>query len=80
VDGAGGRVLGNQITALPVTLDGATHNLSLPLEMVAATAKRGSHFTLQLVAQSKLYDTHPQGGSLNFTKVHVTLPAVALPR
>ena len=36
------------------------------------------HFTLQLVAQSKLYDTHPQGGSVTFTKVHVTLPAVSL--
>jgi hypothetical protein len=51
----------------------------LALEMVAATATRSSRFTLQLVAQSKLYDTHPQGGSVTFSKVHVTLPAVHTP-
>jgi ABC-2 type transport system ATP-binding protein len=76
VDESTGRVLGNQITPLPVTLDGATHSLSLPLEMVAATAKRSSRFTLQLVAQSKLYDSHPQGGSVTFSKVNVSLPGV----
>jgi ABC-2 type transport system ATP-binding protein len=78
VDGATGTVLGNQITPLPVTLDGKSHSLSLPLEMVAATAKRSSHFTLQLVADSKLYDTHPGGGSVTFAKVHVALPGVRL--
>jgi ABC-2 type transport system ATP-binding protein len=76
VDGATGKVLGNQITPLPVTLDGKSHSLSLPLEMVAATAKHSSRFTLQLVADSKLYDTHPAGGSVTFSKVHVTLPGV----
>jgi len=76
VDESTGRVLGNQITPLPVTLDGATHSLSLPLEMVAATAKRSSRFTLQLVAQSKLYDSHPQGGSVTFSKVNLSLPGV----
>jgi ABC-2 type transport system ATP-binding protein len=79
VDERSGRVLGNQITPLPVTLDGATHSLSLPLEMIAATAKRSSRFTLQLVAQSKLYETHPQGGSIRFTKVNVTLPGASAP-
>jgi ABC-2 type transport system ATP-binding protein len=78
VDGATGIVLGNQITPLPVTLDGKSHSLNLPLEMVAATAKRNSRFTLQLVADSKLYDTHPTGGSVTFSKVHVALPGVRL--
>jgi ABC-2 type transport system ATP-binding protein len=77
VDESTGKVLGNQITPLPVTLDGATHSLSLPLEMVAATAKRSSRFALQLVAQSKIYDAHPQGGSVTFSKVNVTLPGVS---
>ena len=74
VDGASGKVLGNQITPLPVTLDGRQHSLNLPLEMVAATMKHSSRFTLQLVAQSTIYNTHPAGGSVQFTKVHVTLP------
>jgi ABC-2 type transport system ATP-binding protein len=77
VDERSGKVVGNQITPLPVTLDGATHSLRLPLEMVAATATRSSRFTLQLVAESKLYETHPQGGSITFSKVNVTLPGVS---
>jgi ABC-2 type transport system ATP-binding protein len=78
VDGATGRVLGNQITPLPVTLDGKQHSLNLPLEMVAATMKHSSRFTLQLVAQSTIYNVHPAGGSVQFTKVQVTLPTVKL--
>ena len=74
VDGATGKVLGNQITPLPVTLDGRQHSLSLPLEMVAATMKHSSRFRLQLVAQSTIYNTHPAGGSVQFTKVRVMLP------
>ena len=78
VDERSGRVLGNQITPLPVMLDGATHSLSLPLEMIAATATRSSRFTLQLAAESKLYETHPQGGSITFSKVNVALPGVSV--
>jgi ABC-2 type transport system ATP-binding protein len=75
-----GKVLGNQITPIEVNLDGATHAASLPLEIVTATARPGSRFALQLVAQSVLYDTHPQGGSVTFSNVKVSLPSVKLAR
>jgi ABC-2 type transport system ATP-binding protein len=68
------KVLGNQITPIPVTLDGASHSVRLPLEIVAATATHSSDFALQLVAQSTLYNTHPQGGSVAFSNVKVALP------
>ena len=61
-------------------VDGRQHSLNLPLEMVAATMKRSSRFTLQLVAQSTIYNTHPAGGSVQFTKVHVTLPTAKVAR
>ncbi len=74
-----GKVLGNQITPIEVNLDGAEHSVSLPLEIVTATALRGSRFALQLVAQSTLYNTHPQGGSVTFSHVKVSLPEVKRP-
>jgi ABC-2 type transport system ATP-binding protein len=76
VDDRSGVVLGNQITPIPVTLDGRPHAVTLPLEIVAATARPGERFTLQLVAQSTLYDAHPAGGSVTFDRVHVALPVV----
>jgi ABC-2 type transport system ATP-binding protein len=80
LDTTTGKVLGNQITPIEVNLDGATHSVSLPLEIVTATALHRSRFALQLVAQSVLYNTHPQGGSITFTNVRVSLPTVRLPK
>ena len=74
VDESTGKVLGNQITPIPVNLDGRSHSVSLPLEIVTATATQGSRFALQLVAQSTLYDTHPLGGSVTFSNVKISLP------
>jgi ABC-2 type transport system ATP-binding protein len=78
LDKSTGKVLGNQITPIPVNLDGRSHSVSVPLEIVTATARRGSRFALQLVAQSTLYNAHPQGGSVTFSNVKVSLPAVKL--
>jgi ABC-2 type transport system ATP-binding protein len=77
VDDATGKVLGNQITPIPVRLDGATHTVSRPLEPIAASTHAGSSFTLQLVAQSTAYDLRPKGGKVAFRKVSVSLPVSA---
>jgi ABC-2 type transport system ATP-binding protein len=76
VDDATGKVLGNQITPIPLTLDGRRRTVSKPLEIIAATARPGSHFTLQLVAQSTAYNLHPKGGSVTFSHIRIVLPAV----
>jgi ABC-2 type transport system ATP-binding protein len=77
VDDATGKVLGNQITPIPVTLDGKPHTVSQPLEIVAAAAKPGETFTLQLVAQSTAYNVQRSGGAVTFSQVHVELPTLA---
>src|SRR4051794_36674523 len=77
VDDATGTVLGNQITPIPVTLDGKPHTVSQPLEIVAAAAKPGETFTLQLVAQSTAYNVQRSGGAVTFSHVRVTLPTLA---
>ena len=73
-------MFGTRITPIPVSLDGRPHSVSLPLEIVTATASPGSRFELQLVAQSTLYNAHPQGGSVSFSNVQVSLPTIKVGR
>ena len=74
VDDATGVVLGGQLTPIPVTLDGRQHHVTLPLEYLAAVARPGASFTLQLVADSSQFNTHPNGGTVTFSRIHIQLP------
>ncbi len=77
VDDASRNVLGNQVTPVPVTLDGKEHTLSIPLEAVAIDAVQGSSYTLQIAAGSNVYFAARQAGFVNLTKVGVSIPTVA---
>jgi ABC-2 type transport system ATP-binding protein len=55
VDQTRGLVAGNFATALPLTLDGKAHTLSVPLGAVAWTLGPASKLTLQLTGSSALY-------------------------
>jgi len=81
VDNSTGLVLGSQVTPVPVTLDGQTHTVTVPLEMVAQTVKPGQSLTLQLTADSGVYqDLVPtlgkvlQPGALKVSNLQLTLP------
>jgi len=76
VDEASGLVLGNQITPIDVTLDGASHTTMVPIEMVAYTAKSGALLTLQLVATTTAYARPRLGGTINFASVKIEIPTV----
>ena len=76
VDPSTGIVVDNQITPIPVTLDGKTHTLVIPMETIGYTAKAGSSLELQLVATTVAYITPRLGGSVDFSRVVVTLPTV----
>ncbi len=76
VDDATGKVLGNQVTPIPVTLDGSTHTLALPLEILSATDHPGEHFTVQVAASTVAYQAQRATGAIDFTRVHVVLPTV----
>jgi ABC-2 type transport system ATP-binding protein len=76
VDDATGEVLGNQITPIPIRLDGATRTVSEPLEILAATDRPGEHFTLQLTASTVAYQAQRAVGAVQFSKVKVSLPLV----
>jgi ABC-2 type transport system ATP-binding protein len=76
VDEATGLVVGNQVTPIPVTLDGAVHEVTAPLEAISFTADPGSRLVLQIVAATVLYDRPPPGGSIELHDVRVELPSV----
>jgi ABC-2 type transport system ATP-binding protein len=74
VDDTTGIVLGNQVTPVPVTLDGQEHTVSIPMEMVAHTLRPGETVTLQLVASAVTYETIWSLGILNVSSMSLTLP------
>jgi ABC-2 type transport system ATP-binding protein len=76
VDPATGIVVNNQITPIPVTLDGATHRLVIPLETIAYTASPGTSLELQLVATTVAYVTPRLGGTVHFSHIGVAIPTV----
>ncbi len=76
LDATTGLVLGNQITPVPVELDGETHEVTLPLEVISHAAPAGSTITLQLVATTVAYATPRLGGSIEVESIEVELPVV----
>jgi ABC-2 type transport system ATP-binding protein len=76
VDDGTGLVIGNQVTPIPVVLDGATHETTVPLEMISFDARPGSTVTLQLVATTVAYGQPRLGGSVTFRSAKVSLPVV----
>ncbi|MUL79279.1 CocE/NonD family hydrolase [Mycolicibacterium sp. CBMA 226] len=77
VDNNTGRVVGNVVTPVPVTLDGQAHQATVDLEAIAYTAKPGDSLTLQLVASTTPYESFTSVGFINVSSVAVSLPTVA---
>jgi ABC-2 type transport system ATP-binding protein len=76
VDEERNLVLGNQVTPLPVTLDGARHTVTRRLEGVAAA---GGRYRLQLIGGSQVYGPVRGLGAITFATARVELPATASP-
>jgi ABC-2 type transport system ATP-binding protein len=73
---ANGLVLGNQVTPVPVTLDGAAHTLSVPLEGVAADASPGATYTLQITDGTTVYFAARNAGVVNLSHIGLSVPTV----
>ena len=74
VDPTTGLVIGNQVTPIPVTLDGTTHTVSVPLEPVAHTLKPGEKVTLQLFSWSAAHAASWSLGTLHVSDMRLSLP------
>jgi ABC-2 type transport system ATP-binding protein len=73
VDDSTGKVLDNQATPLPLVLNGFTHTVSLPLNLVAWNLTPSSHITLQLTDATDLYFAQQALGFVNL-QARLTLP------
>ncbi len=73
-----GLVVGDMVTPVPVTLDGQTHTVTVPLEEVAYTMSGGDTLTLQLVGSATSYEDFTSVGVINVTNMQLTLPTVGM--
>jgi ABC-2 type transport system ATP-binding protein len=76
VDPATGIVVNNQVTPIPLILDGKTHSLAIPMETIGYTGVSGKPLELQLTPTTVAYVAPRLGGSIHFTHVAVSLPTV----
>ena len=76
VDDQTNVVLGNQVTPLPLKLDGKVHTLKRPLEAVAHTLRPGSSVTLQLTSSATNWGLQRAAGLVDFKKIEISLPTV----
>jgi ABC-2 type transport system ATP-binding protein len=73
VDNATGRVVGNTVTAVPVTLDGQTNSVSVPMESIAYSVGAGDSLTLQIVAYASSY-ANSSIGVVDISDIRLDLP------
>jgi len=71
VDEQRNLVLGNQVTPIPVTLDGTSHTVTRRLEGVAAA---GSRYRLQIIGGSQVYGPVRGAGAITFSAARIELP------
>lgn len=74
VDTNTGRVVGNILTPIPVTLDGATRTVTVSTEDIAYTAEPGDSLTLQIVGSATPFENFTSYGAIDISQVDVTVP------
>jgi len=78
VDDATGLVVGNNVTAIPVILDGRERTVSVPLNDIAYTVGAGDSLTLQITGWSSIF-ANAAIGVVDISGVEVDLPLRAVP-
>ncbi|MDX6687340.1 MAG: type transport system ATP-binding protein, partial [Baekduia sp.] len=69
-------VVGNQVTPIPLVLDGRRHSVTRALDPIAAAAAKGTRYTLQIVSSSKVWAPQRGSGTVKVSKATLVLPAV----
>jgi ABC-2 type transport system ATP-binding protein len=77
VDTRANRVLGNQVTPIPVTLDGQQHTVERTLEPIAVHATPTSRYRLQVAGGTTVYGLQRSSGSASLTRIEAALPVRA---
>ena len=74
VDEGRNVVLGNQVTPIPVTLDGKSHTVTRSLEGVAASIGKGARYRLQVIGGSQVYGPVRSAAAIQLSSIKLTLP------
>lgn len=69
-------VVGNQITPIPLVLDGTDQTVEIELETIAQRVHPGSNLTLQIVATTPAYVVPRLGGEVTFDEITISVPLV----
>ena len=78
IDNATGAIVGNNVTAVPVTLDGRERTVSVPLNDIAYTVGAGDSLTLQITDWSSIF-FNAGIGVVDISNVQIDLPLRAIP-
>lgn len=74
VDKTTGLVLGNNVTPIPVVLDGRTRTVNMPIEDIAYTAAAGDSLVLQITSSAINYENFTTLGLISISDIAVDLP------
>jgi ABC-2 type transport system ATP-binding protein len=74
VDEQRGQVVGNQVTPVAVTLDGAEHTAVRSLEGIAAAMKPGNRYRLQVIGGSQVYGPVRTAAQVAVARARIELP------
>lgn len=78
VDNQTGRVVGNMVTPVPVTLDGRQHTVEIPMENITYTSYGlNDSLTLQITSSATMYENFTSFGLINISDIALDLPTVA---
>jgi ABC-2 type transport system ATP-binding protein len=72
-----GRVIGSIVTAVPVTLDGKSHTVSIPLQQIAYTQYANSPALSLQITSSATQFANSSFGVVNIANVRLDLPTRA---
>ncbi|MFM8598390.1 MAG: CocE/NonD family hydrolase [Mycobacterium sp.] len=73
IDNTTGLVVGNMVSAIPVTLNGQANSVSIALQDIAYTVGAGDSLTLQIVGYASLY-ANSSIGAITISNVQLDLP------
>jgi ABC-2 type transport system ATP-binding protein len=69
-------VVGNQVTPIPLVLDGRRHTVTRELAPIAASAKKGAKYVLQVISSSRVWAPQRAKGRVEVRRVKLVLPTV----
>lgn len=78
VDKTTGKVLGNVVTPIPVTLNGFSHTVTVDIAEIAYTVGEGDELMLQITSSATPF-ANGAIGVVNISNVSVTLPNRSMP-